>query len=227
MVPPLIMNVLTDILIMGIPAPVLLKVKTTIWKRLGLLALFGGGFFVMIAAVLRVSMVLIVSYQHTYMLTVSTASPTTTSIDHLQLKNGPVAAIWSCREDFVAIIIGQAILIRPMFTSAFWTGKYNNSGGYSSTGPSKHSANIERSFEMHGKQSGRSKSRDPFSVTRAMATVVEDGDSPPWGSPNGSTAQIIDPSDAQGGPAHAAEKNSATYPGDFKDSADFKRERSN
>ncbi|KAI1251711.1 hypothetical protein MGN70_006279 [Eutypa lata] len=228
MVPPLIMNVLTDILIMGIPAPVLLKVKTTIWKRLGLLALFGGGFFVMIAAVLRVSMVLIVSYQHTYMLTVSTASPTTTSIDHLQLKNGPVAAIWSCREDFVAIIIGQAILIRPMFTSAFWTGKYNNSGGYSSTGPSKHSANIERSFEMHGKQSGRSKSRDPFSVTRAMATVVEDGDSPPWGSPNGSTAQIIDPSDAQGGPAHnTAEKNSATYPGDYKDSADFKRERSN
>ncbi|EMR71755.1 hypothetical protein UCREL1_1199 [Eutypa lata UCREL1] len=174
------MNVLTDILIMGIPAPVLLKVKTTIWKRLGLLALFGGGFFVMIAAVLRVSMVLI------------------------------------------------AILIRPMFTSAFWTGKYNNSGGYSSTGPSKHSANIERSFEMHGKQSGRSKSRDPFSVTRAMATVVEDGDSPPWGSPNGSTAQIIDPSDAQGGPAHnTAEKNSATYPGDYKDSADFKRERSN
>lgn len=61
MVPPLIMNVLTDLLIMAIPAPVLLKLKTNIWKKVGLLALFGGGFFVMIAAVLRVSMVLIVS----------------------------------------------------------------------------------------------------------------------------------------------------------------------
>lgn len=61
MVPPLIMNILTDLMIMAIPAPVLIRVKTTVWKRLGLLALFGGGFFVMIAAILRVSMVLIVS----------------------------------------------------------------------------------------------------------------------------------------------------------------------
>lgn len=55
------MNVVTDIMIMAIPAPVLISVKTTLWKRIGLLALFGAGFFIMVAAVLRVAMVLVVS----------------------------------------------------------------------------------------------------------------------------------------------------------------------
>lgn len=63
MVPPLIMNVATDLLIMAIPAPVLFRLQTTMWKKVGLLALFGGGFFVMIAAILRVTMVLLVSSQ--------------------------------------------------------------------------------------------------------------------------------------------------------------------
>ncbi|RYO77344.1 hypothetical protein DL766_007940 [Monosporascus sp. MC13-8B] len=171
MVPPLIMNVATDLLIMAIPAPVLMRVQTTIWKRIGLLALFGGGFFVMVAAILRVTMVLL-------------------------MKNGPVAAIWSCREDFVAIVVGQAILIRPMFAKSFWTGKYSGSGGYSSR-PCKNSGNMGVSFEMNAKRTNKSKNRDPFSVTAALATVLGDGDSPespPRGSSNESTEKIIRPS---------------------------------
>ncbi|RYP33636.1 hypothetical protein DL767_004685 [Monosporascus sp. MG133] len=146
MVPPLVMNVVTDLLIMAFPAPILIKVNTTIWKRIGLLALFGGGFFIMVAAILRVTMVLL-------------------------LKNGPVAAIWSCREDFVAIVVGQAILVRPMFTKTFWTGKYSAGQGNSSR-PSKNSGNIGVSFEMSAKRSRKSKTRDPFSVTAALATVL-------------------------------------------------------
>jgi hypothetical protein len=113
----------------------------------------------------------------------------------LQLKNGPTAAIWSCREDVVAILVGQAILLRPMFTTTFWTGKYTGKGGYS-TKPSKHSANLERSFEMNKKnrKSTKSKNADPFSITAALATVMGTDESPPSGSPNGSTEQIIESS---------------------------------
>jgi hypothetical protein len=38
-----------------------------------------------------------------------------------QLGNGATAAIWSCREDVVAIVVGQAIFIRPIFTRCFWS----------------------------------------------------------------------------------------------------------
>lgn len=61
MVPPLVMNIITDMMIMAIPAPVLINVKTSLWKKVGLLALFGAGFFIMVAAILRVTMVLVVS----------------------------------------------------------------------------------------------------------------------------------------------------------------------
>jgi hypothetical protein len=62
MVPALVMNVITDVLIMAIPAPVVIPIKTALWKRIILIALFGAGLFIMIAAILRVAMVLVVSY---------------------------------------------------------------------------------------------------------------------------------------------------------------------
>lgn len=61
MLPPLILNLLTDIAIMAIPAPVVLPAKMTIARKISVLILFGGGIFVMVAAVLRVTMVLLVS----------------------------------------------------------------------------------------------------------------------------------------------------------------------
>ncbi|KAF7555954.1 hypothetical protein G7Z17_g1780 [Cylindrodendrum hubeiense] len=149
MIPALVMNIITDVCIMAIPAPVVLPLQTTIWKRVGLLVLFGAGLFIMIAAILRVTMVLVE-------------------------KNGATAAIWSCREDFVAIVVGQAILIRPMFSSNFWSGNYgSHNKGYKSSGPSKNSANLGASFEMGAKRS----KKDPFSVTAALASVNGDGDS--------------------------------------------------
>lgn len=110
------------------------------------------------------------------------------------MKNGATAAIWSCREDFVAILVGQAMIIRPMLSRPFWTGgKYKGSGGYSS-GPSKNSRKIGGSYEMDSRRSKKGKAKDPFSVTAALATAVGDGNSPPHGSPTGSTENMIDPS---------------------------------
>ncbi|CAN8100960.1 unnamed protein product [Discula destructiva] len=109
MIPALIMNVLTDVLIMAIPAPVVLPVKTTFRRKVSLIILFGAGVFVIVAAILRVTMVLV-------------------------QQNGATAAIWSCREDFVAICIGQAPILRPAFSKGFWTGEMCHSTSRSTPG---------------------------------------------------------------------------------------------
>ncbi|KAI0538364.1 hypothetical protein GGR58DRAFT_468131 [Xylaria digitata] len=143
MVPPLVLNIVTDLLIMAIPAPILLKLQISFWKRVSIFILFGAVVFIMVAAILRVTMVLI-------------------------LKSGPVAAIWSCREDLVAILVGQSILIRPMFSKSFWTGNHQIGGGYLPK-PSKGTDEIGSPVEMSPK-----KFKDPFSVTAALATLVDD-----------------------------------------------------
>ncbi|KJZ72238.1 hypothetical protein HIM_07542 [Hirsutella minnesotensis 3608] len=137
------MNILTDVMIMAIPAPILLNVKTTFWKKLGLLALFGGGLFIMVAAILRVTMVMI-------------------------MKNGPTAAIWSCREDFVAILVGQAILIRPLFFKSFWTQNPSIVGRFFHF-TSENSSKPTAAFETNSRR--KLKRYDPFSLSAALATV--------------------------------------------------------
>ncbi|KAK5651877.1 hypothetical protein OQA88_11536 [Cercophora sp. LCS_1] len=138
MVPPLVMNLVTDVFIMAIPAPVILPVRTTIWRKIGLIFLFFAGFFIMTAAVLRVVFVLVV-------------------------RDGPTAAIWSCREDIVAIIVGQAILIRPIFTRNFWSRNFGDPTRQKvvvrQKGPSWSLERMRRGFRRN----------DPFSVTAALA----------------------------------------------------------
>ncbi|KFA76593.1 hypothetical protein S40288_09312 [Stachybotrys chartarum IBT 40288] len=145
MIPPLAMNLVTDACIMAIPVPVVLLVRTTFWKRAGLIFLFSAGIFIMVAAILRVTMVLIE-------------------------QNGPTAAIWSVREDFIAIVVGQAILLRPMFTKSFWTGRHEVSSAAYSSRPSNQSSSQDTQYGGF-RRVFKSKSRDPFSVSLALATV--------------------------------------------------------
>ncbi|KAK1758741.1 hypothetical protein QBC47DRAFT_457169 [Echria macrotheca] len=135
MVPPLVMNLITDLCIMAIPAPVILPVRTTVWRKIGLVFLFFAGFFIMTAAILRVVFVLV-------------------------LGDGPTAAIWSCREDVVAIVVGQAILVRPVFSKKFWTHDF---------------ATPSEPLSLH-KRSGLRR-KDPFSVTAALASANSDPES--------------------------------------------------
>ncbi|KAI0976888.1 hypothetical protein F4678DRAFT_414954 [Xylaria arbuscula] len=142
---PLALNLVTDLIITAIPAPVILRVKGTIWKRVGLIVLFGAIGFIMTAAILRVTMVLL-------------------------YKSGPVAAIWSCREDFVAIVVGQCFLLRPMLRKSFWTRKQRTRTGLSSIDSSERETS-RPSFATRSKWSQKSTPKDPFSVTLALATI--------------------------------------------------------
>lgn len=65
MLPTLIMNIVTDICIMAIPAPVVLRAKMSMFRKISLIFLFSGGFFVMIASILRVTFVMVVSQIYT------------------------------------------------------------------------------------------------------------------------------------------------------------------
>ncbi|RWA05111.1 hypothetical protein EKO27_g9995 [Xylaria grammica] len=168
MVPPLVLNIVTDILIMAIPTPILFKLQTSLWKKISIIFLFGAVIFIMVAAILRVTMVLV-------------------------WKSGPVAAIWSCREDLVAILVGQAILIRPMFSKSFWTGNHQISGGYLPK-PSKGTEDIGSPVELSPKH----KNKDPFSVTAALATVADESNLHINGSSDESIEQASGPPTAGG-----------------------------
>ncbi|KAG8163572.1 hypothetical protein KVR01_006869 [Diaporthe batatas] len=140
MLPALIMNIFTDLCIMAIPAPAILTVRTTIQRKISLIIIFSAGIFVMIAAILRVSMVLVGG-------------------------DGGTAAIWSCREDFVAICVGQAPILRPLLTKRFWTGEMSHNSKNKSTIPIQSNDAFEMSAARKGTINGsRSKKGNSVNI---------------------------------------------------------------
>ncbi|KAH8152775.1 uncharacterized protein LAJ45_03000 [Morchella importuna] len=95
----LILNLFTDGLIISVPLPLLLRTRMPIQRKMFLVIMFSAGIFVMIAAVLRCG----------FSLTDS--------------KNSSTAAIWACRETFVAVLVGNGPMIRPIFSQRFWNGR--------------------------------------------------------------------------------------------------------
>ncbi|KAI5847628.1 hypothetical protein DFP73DRAFT_542482 [Morchella snyderi] len=95
----LIPNLITDGLIISVPLPLLLRTRMPIKRKFFLVIMFSAGVFVMIAAVLRCALSLTDS------------------------KNSYTGAIWACRETFVAVIVGNAPMIRPVFLRRFWNGR--------------------------------------------------------------------------------------------------------
>ncbi|KAI8212634.1 hypothetical protein K4K54_008760 [Colletotrichum sp. SAR 10_86] len=89
-------NLTTDMCIILIPIPVISLVRASIWRRLGVYFLFSLGVFVMTAAIIRVILIF-----------------------HPTGQFGP-GAMWSIREDFVAIFVGQAPMVVPIFKKRFW-----------------------------------------------------------------------------------------------------------
>lgn len=152
MLPVLIMNITTDLCIMAIPAPVVLRAKMNVWKKVSLVLLFSGGFFIMIAAILRVTFVMV-------------------------QKDGSTAAIWSCREDFVATLVGQAPMLRPAFSRLFWTSRGKMTTGQSSRPSKPGSMPINDSsndaFEM---RKGKRKVQD-YNATILSTRGYDDDDS--------------------------------------------------
>lgn len=104
-----IMNVTSDIIIILIPIPILIKLQVPLHRKLILTAMFSSGIFIMICTVLRVYY--------------SLKSLTTLSI----------ALGWANRECFVAAIVVSLPGIKPLFRNTRWIGSSNRG---KSTNPS-------------------------------------------------------------------------------------------
>ncbi|KAH8154700.1 uncharacterized protein LAJ45_01231 [Morchella importuna] len=134
----LALNLSTDILIMAIPMPLLLKVKVPMRRKVVLIGMFSAGFFVMIAATLRC----IYAFTNTQ-------------------ANGLVIAIWSCREAFVAMIVGNVPMIKPIISR--YGGKWTNSSLSSSGkkgGKGGKGSNMNDSVELSSRSTGNHHSND-------------------------------------------------------------------
>ncbi|KAK3988495.1 hypothetical protein QBC44DRAFT_100121 [Cladorrhinum sp. PSN332] len=89
----LILNVLTDIYLMSIPIPLLLKASSfRPLKKAGLVLLFSGGAFVMVAGILRCALIL--------------TDP---------INGARHSGSWALRETFVAVVTSNLPMVFPLF----------------------------------------------------------------------------------------------------------------
>ncbi|KAF7122907.1 hypothetical protein CNMCM5793_001018 [Aspergillus hiratsukae] len=134
------LNVATDLYLITIPAPMLFKARLPWREKLELSILFSGGIFVMAAGILRC--VLIV----------------TAGADGAQQ-----AGSWACRETFVAVIIGNAPMIYPLFRRvARRAGWYISSKGHSQSYPVYPLSEGEGGHSTH--HSKKRRFRHPLSI---------------------------------------------------------------
>jgi len=106
------MNVVSDVIIILIPIPILIKLQVPLHRKIILTAMFSSGVFIMLCTILR-------AYY-------SLKSLTTLSI----------ALGWANRECFVAAIVVSLPGIKPLFRNTRWIGSSNRGKQYNYTGPS-------------------------------------------------------------------------------------------
>ncbi|KAI0888614.1 uncharacterized protein GGS22DRAFT_196535 [Annulohypoxylon maeteangense] len=145
-------NLLTDICIMLIPAPVIIGLHTSRLQKVGLVFLFSLGFFCMFAAILRYVLV-------------------------FHLTEMGVSALWSMREDFVGIVAGQLPLITPMLKRKFWINRDRASDRYRHTHGHHHDGRnggyeLDLGPYVHA---GKRKTRDPYSLTHIGVSRLAPG----------------------------------------------------
>ncbi|KGO63805.1 hypothetical protein PITC_054310 [Penicillium italicum] len=134
-----VLNVTTDLYLISIPAPMLVKARLKWREKLELLVLFSGGLFVMMAGILRCVLIL-------------TAGA----------NGAQQAGSWACRETFVAVVIGNLPMIYPLmrrFTKR--AGLYISSKAGSESYPGYHLSDADTGG---GGSSRRKKFRHPLSI---------------------------------------------------------------
>ncbi|KAF4251153.1 hypothetical protein KXW98_006656 [Aspergillus fumigatus] len=145
------LNVATDIYLITIPTPMLFKARLPWREKLELFILFSGGIFVMAAGILRC--VLIVT---------------------AGANGASQAGSWACRETFVAVVIGNAPMIYPLFRrAARRAGWYISSRGHSQSYPAYPLSEGERG-ENSTHHSKKRRFRHPLSIPDTHWHTIND-----------------------------------------------------
>jgi hypothetical protein len=134
-------------------------------RKLGLYFLFSLGIFCMAAAILRVMLIFRVRNLR-FILHVNPNLQTS-----FQLNQQGISAMWSIREDFVAVFVGQAPMVYPIFKRRFWTDVPT-----SSNVPRSSQASYEMGIFANSKMCKTSKKRkDPYSISRIVGGTTVGG----------------------------------------------------
>lgn len=123
-----------------------LRVQASIMRKIGLMMLFGLGMFCMIAAIVRVVLI-------------------------FKLQRHGDGALWSIREDFVAVIVGQAPLVYPITKPRFWKSIFGGER-YEENDNSHQYKEYKDS-----KASSKRKVKDPYMITQTELTMVDKSES--------------------------------------------------
>ncbi|KAF1915508.1 hypothetical protein BDU57DRAFT_275566 [Ampelomyces quisqualis] len=144
----LAVNLITDLSIVAIPIPMLVRAQLTIKRKIFLFLLLCAGVFVMVAAILRVFFV---------------------------FKNADAAtpAIWACRETLVAMIVTNAPRIRPVVTARWWRGDTFNSIKQRSPKFSTRSGCHKKRIELGGLTSSSANTYSTATKTHDDASSTE------------------------------------------------------
>lgn len=145
------------------------------WKRLGLFFCFTLGTFCMVAAILRY---VLIFHVNLFPKTISQAClGDTDNSDTQQLNESAISAMWSTREDFVSIVVGQAPMLTPLFRRSFWVEAGYATDKSSSPSSGRRHFGDNNSYELNdgvravvtvgGSSQNRRKARDPYSITQA------------------------------------------------------------
>ncbi|KAK8131855.1 hypothetical protein PG999_000028 [Apiospora kogelbergensis] len=129
------LNLGTDLCILSLPIPVLARMRTNALRKVGLVFLFGLGLFTMVAAVIRIISIFVVSCHHVTL----PPFPPPRAQEHTsvgltrytvpKLNQESAGALWSIREDFIAVVVTQAPMVYPLFGRQFWRTVYGSSDG--------------------------------------------------------------------------------------------------
>ncbi|PWW73875.1 hypothetical protein C7212DRAFT_213833 [Tuber magnatum] len=121
-------NVLTDAFLISLPLPLLIR-SSLPWRRKAILVLlFSAGIFVITAAILRCVF--------------SLTDP----------QNSRTVSAWACRETFVAVVVGNAPMLKQLLTKRTWSKARTLTTLYRSTGTG--SGGSPRSWRPRGSSGG-------------------------------------------------------------------------
>ncbi|KAK4213162.1 hypothetical protein QBC37DRAFT_374260 [Rhypophila decipiens] len=161
-----VLNILTDFYLIGIPIPMILATSFSRPKKFGLVLLFSGGAFVMVASVLR-----------------------TVRLLKEPERGGSIAGTWAMRETFVAILMSNIPLILPLVRRWFipsvrkMSSRRQISTSTTAGGPVSRVQTAQSRpaapFPMERKQSSHTirRPRSPLALPTATPTSDDCGDS--------------------------------------------------
>lgn len=109
----MVLNVVTDIYLMSIPIPMLLKASLRPLKKAGLIFLFSGGVFVMVAGILRCVLILTVSNS---LLRIPQQWLLIIHVTQDPINGAQQAGSWAVRETFVAVVTSNLPMIFPLIS---------------------------------------------------------------------------------------------------------------